>query len=285
MNTDAGNLATATSRRVLILIALTGALYSLLPLVWAIASSLRTSQTIFQYLYPASVHTLLVTHPTLANYHALASGGFVGTALKNSLITTVGTVGLGLVVAVPAAFAFVVFDSRAMRALFVVVLVSFLVPFEAIAIPLGAIFRSLGLENTYAGIVLPAAGNGTAIFLLRQFFFGVPYELVESARVEGASWFRVLLSVYVPLCRPALVGAGTILFIFQWQAFLWPLIIAPAPNYVVAPVALGEFVGQFQVNYGAMLAGAVVTGLLPALVFVSVQHFFNRSVAHTGLVG
>ena len=274
-----------TATRCMVLVAAVGAAYSLLPMWWAVVSSLRSPSAIFQNLYPLSSRTLWVSHPTLTNYHTLGADGFIGVAIRNSLISTSGTVLLGLLIAIPAAFAFVVFDSRFMRALFVFVLISFLVPFEAIAIPLGSTFRSLGLENSYLGLILPAVGNGMAIFLLRQFFFGVPIELLEAARSDGASWLRVLRSVYVPLCRPAIVGAATILFVFQWQSFLWPLIIAPAPNFTVAPVALGEFVGEFQVNYGAMLAGAAVTGLLPALVFVGAQSMFNRSLARSGLVG
>lgn len=274
-----------SATRWMMLIAVVGAAYSLLPMWWTVVSSLRNQRTIFQYLYPLSARTLWVTHPTLSNYQTLGAEGFLGVAIRNSLITTGGAVALGLLTAIPAAFAFAIFDNRLMRVVFVFVLISFLVPFETIAIPLGSIFRTIGLENSYLGLIIPAAGNGMAIFLLRQFFLGVPAELREAARVDGASWLRVLRSVYLPLCRPALVGAGIILFIFQWQAYLWPLIIAPAPQYTVAPVALGEFVGQFRVNYGAMLAGAAVTGLLPAAVFAGVQQVFHRSLSRSGLVG
>src|SRR5699024_8013854 len=112
-----------------------------------------------------------------------------------------------------------------------------------------------------AGLVLPGIGNGIAVFALRQFFLGIPSELHEAARVDGLSWWGVLWRIYIPLSKPALVSAGLVLFIFQWQAFLWPLLIAPDPDMQVAPVAIAKFAGENYVHFGAMFAGALLTAL------------------------
>jgi hypothetical protein len=142
-------------------------------------------------------------------------------------------------------------------------IVSFLIPFDAIAIPLLSIFRGAGLENSFLGLILPGIGNGLTVVVLRSFFLGIPTELVDAARVEGLGWWGVFWRIYLPLSRPALIGAGLILFVFPWQAYLWPLLIAPDPDMKVVPVAIAQFAGQQAVDFGAIFAGATMTAALP----------------------
>ena len=118
-------------------------------------------------------------------------------------------------------------------------MLSFLIPGDATAVPLASIFRSVGLQNTYWGIILPAVGNGLVVFLLRQFFLSIPPELSDAAQIDGAGWFAIFFRIYLPLSVPALIAAMLILFTSQWQAYLWPLLVAPDPNFEVAAVAIG----------------------------------------------
>jgi putative chitobiose transport system permease protein len=166
---------------------------------------------------------------------------------------------------------------------FAIVIITFLVPFDAIAVPMSAVFRNWNFENTYTGLILPGLGNGLAIFLLRQFFLGIPTELRDAARVDGASWFSVYYRIYLPLARPSLIGAGLILFLFQWQSYLWPLLITTDRSMDVAPVALGRLFGQFGVNYGHLFAGSVILGLIPAVILLFFQRNFAESVSTAGL--
>ncbi|MCF2436167.1 carbohydrate ABC transporter permease [Streptomyces thinghirensis] len=134
--------------------------------------------------------------------------------------------------------------------MFAVILLSFMIPFDAIAIPLSATLRDWGLQNTYLGLMLPGIGNGLAIFLLRQFFLAVPRELVEAARMDGLGWWGVFWKIYLPLSRPALIGAGLTLFTFQWQSYMWPLLIGTEPSRQLGPIALSTLQGQLVVDYG-----------------------------------
>ena len=160
-----------------------------------------------------------------------------------------------------------------------------MIPFDAIAIPLSAIFRDLGLENSYLGIVLPGIGNGFAVFLLRQFFLGVPSEIADAARLDGLNWFGIFLKIYLPLSRPALISAGLILFVFQWRAFLWPLLIAPDPDYKVAAVAIADFAGEHSTDFGAMFAGTIFVSFVPLIILLVFQRYFTSSIAATGSQG
>jgi multiple sugar transport system permease protein/putative chitobiose transport system permease protein len=163
--------------------------------------------------------------------------------------------------------------------------VSFLIPFDAIAIPLTTLFRDVELQNTYLGLILPGVGNGFAVFLLRGFFLGVPRELVDAARVDGLGWWGIFRRVYLPLSKPAMVGAGLILFVFQWQAYLWPLLIAPSPAMEVAPVSIAQLSGEQGADFGAIFAGAVLTALVPLLVLLFFQRYFTQSLANSGMKG
>jgi putative chitobiose transport system permease protein len=265
----------------LLAIAVLAAAAAMLPLIWAGISALRPSAEIFRYLSPLSIHTFVPTKVTFDNVVALWTGPFARAMFNSALVTAI-TVILGLVICSMSAFALAALQYRGRGAVFAAMIVSFLIPFDSIAVPLAQVFRELDLQNSYAGLILPGIGNGLAVFLLRQFFLGIPRELAEAAMVDGLGWFGIFTKIYLPLSKPALIGAGLILFVFQWQAYLWPLLIAPNPDYHVAAVAIASFAGQYDVDYGQMFGGAVFTALLPMAVLLVFQRYFIASFASTG---
>jgi putative chitobiose transport system permease protein len=260
------------------------ALLFLLPLWWTVASALRPQGETFRTLSPVSLWTVVPKHLDFGNFSRLLNGAF-GRAILNSMVVTAATVVIGLAICSAAAFALAVLDFPGRTAVFGLMVVSFLVPFDAIAIPLTTIFRDAGLQNTYAALVLPGVGNGFAVFLLRGFFQNVPTELTDAARVDGLGWWGIFLKIYLPLSKPALIGAGLILFVFQWQSYLWPLLIAPDPQYRVAPVAIAQLAGEHGVDFGGIFAGAVVTAGIPLLILLFFQRYFTESLTSSGLKG
>ena len=263
---------------------LLGALIALLfalPLWWTLISALRPQGETFRTLSPVSVWTVLPRDFTLGNFTRLFEGDF-DRAILNSVIVTAVTLVIGLAICSTAAFALAVLRFPGRGVVFAVMVVSFLIPFDAIAIPLAAIFRDVHLESSYLGLILPGVGNGFAVFLLRGFFMGIPRELSEAARVDGLGWWGIFLRIYLPLSKPALIGAGLILFVFQWQAYLWPLLIAPDPEMKVAPVAIAQFSTQQGVDFGRIFAGATLTAIVPLLVLLFFQKYFTQSLSATG---
>ncbi|WP_423921375.1 carbohydrate ABC transporter permease [Frigoribacterium sp. 2-23] len=182
-----------------------------------------------------------------------------------------------------AAYGLSAFAFRGRTALFSIVILSFLIPFDAIAIPLAEIFRAWDLQNTYTGLILPGLGNGMAIFLLRTFFLAIPAELVEAGRMDGLRAWGIFTRIYLPLSRPALIGAGLILFFFQWQAYVWPLLMGTDREHILGPIALSNLQGQFTTDYGLVFAASVILILIPAAIIVGFQRYFIQSVATSGL--
>jgi multiple sugar transport system permease protein/putative chitobiose transport system permease protein len=260
------------------------ALLFIVPLWWTVASALRPQQETFSTVSPVTLWTLIPRHLTVDNFARLFDTQFAR-AMFNSMVVTVVTVVAGLAICALAAFALAVLRFPGRTVFFAVMVVSFLIPFDAIAIPLMSIFRGVHLENTYLALILPGVGNGFAVFLLRGFFKGIPFELAEAARVDGLGWWGIFWRIYLPLSRPAMIGAGLILFVFQWQAYLWPLLIAPDPEMQVAPVAIAQFAGQQGVDFGAIFAGATMTALVPLLVLLFFQRYFTQSVSSSAVKG
>jgi ABC-type glycerol-3-phosphate transport system permease component len=255
--------------------------FSMAPLYWALITSLRPSEDIFRYISEVSPWMFVPNRVTFDNLINVWGGPF-GRAMMNSIIVTLATIAIGLVICSMAAFALARLDIPGKKAIFSIVVISFLVPFDAIAVPLLTLFRGFGLQNSYLGIILPGIGNGFAVFMLRQFFLGVPRELSDAARVDGLGWWGVFLRIYLPLSKPALISAGLILFVFQWQAFLWPLLVAPDPDYKVAAVAIADFAGQFSTDFGSMFAAAVFVSVVPLVILLVFQRYFTASVASSG---
>lgn len=264
----------------LMAIAFCGLLF-LLPLWWVTISALRPETEIFSFISPISIWTILPRTFTLENMISLWQTPFAR-AIFNSLLLAFLTVVFGLIVCTLAAFALSAMEFRGRELIFSLVVISFLIPFDSIALPLYGMMRAANLQNTYFGLVLPGIGNGLAIFLLRQFFLGLPRELREAAMVDGLGWFGVFWRIYLPLSVNALVAAAMMLFIYQWQAYLWPLLIAPAPEFKVASVAIAQFSDMYGASYGLIFSAAVFISLIPMLILGIFQRYFNLSVASTG---
>lgn len=253
----------------------------ILPALWLLVGSLRPSTEIFSSISPLSWRILVPSSVSLDNYIGLLSGPF-GRAMGVSFLVCFLTVALGLVMSATAAYALAVLRFPGRSAVFAFVVISFMVPFDAIAIPLSQLFTGWGLTNTIIGLVLPGIGNGLAIFNLRQYFLSVPTSYREAATIDGASELRVLTSVYTPLGGTALANSALLIFLGQWTAYLWPLLVVSEARLQVAPVALARTFGEHQSNFGQNFAGAVVLSLVPALTMLILQRSFGGLALATG---
>ncbi len=255
------------------------------PILWIVITALRPSEEALRYTAPFERRTFIPDSLTLDNLVGLVTGPFAG-ALGNSFLVSAVSVILGLAFAAAAAYVFATVDFRGRNVLFAVVVFSFMIPFEVLAIPLAVTFRSLDLTNTYFALILPGIGNGMAVFLLRQFFLGIPKDLAEAASLDGVGWAGVFWRMYLPLSRPALISAGLMIFLFQWQAYLWPLLVTTDQQHRVGPIALAQFFGQsYNADYGLIFAGAAVLSLVPAVLLLFFQRHLVTSAVGSAVKG
>lgn len=256
---------------------------TLLPLAWSLAASFTPLNDIFANAVPFSWRAFLPTHATLQAYQDVADGSFPHALLVTLFVCAV-TVIAGVSVNSMAGFAFAVFDFPGKRILFAVVLVTFLVPFEVLALPLYVIVNTLHFNNSYQALILPALSNGIVIFLFRQFFLDTPRELLEAARVDGLSWGGIYLRVVVPLSTPVMVSASLVLFLSQWQSFFWPLLVANDQQYQMVQVALSNFQTEHLTHWDQIFAGTMVATAIPVVLIVVLQRYYVRTIARTGLI-
>jgi ABC-type glycerol-3-phosphate transport system permease component len=254
----------------------------LTPLLWLFISSVRPASEIFQWSHEFGWRTFVPARLTLDNYLSLHEIGF-WRALRNTLFVAIGTMVLGLAVNAAAGFAFAVFEFPFKRLLFGLVLASALMPFEAIVIPLYTLVRWLGWVDSFAALILPEVASGFVIFLFRQFFAGVPREFYEAARVDGAGWFRIFVRIALPLSWPVVVTGAMMLFIMQWEAFFWPLVAAPSPDYALLQVAIARNRSFEETAWGRLFSSTTIACLAAVVPFLLFQRFYLRSLTSGGL--
>jgi multiple sugar transport system permease protein len=159
-----------------------------------------------------------------------------------------------------------------------------MIPGVVTFVPLFVLVANLGLVNTLPGLMLPFLVSPFGVFLMRQFMLGLPRELLDAARVDGAGELRIFARVFLPLCTPALATLGILTFLGSWNNFLWPLVVAQTEDTYTLPVALALYsTGQNATQYGLLLAGATIVVLPVLLVFMVFQRRFIQGIATTGL--
>ncbi len=257
-----------------------GSIVMLLPFAWMLSTSLKEPAQVFSYP-PAWVPRPLAWD----NYRqALAALPF-GRFYLNSLIVTVSVTLLQLLVAALAAFAFARLRFRGREPLFLLYLATLMIPFQVTMIPNFILVRWLGWYNSFQALILPTTFSAFSTFLLRQSFLGLPRDLDEAARLDGASSLRIWWSITLPLSKPTLAALAIFVALNSWNDFLWPLIVTSSEQMRTLPVGLSTFQGQYKVEWHLLMAGSVIAMLPMLLLYTVAQRWFIRGIAMTGMGG
>jgi multiple sugar transport system permease protein len=205
--------------------------------------------------------------------------------LLNSLFINAAIVGLGLLVNSLAGYAFARLAWRGRDVLFGLVLAVLIIPLEAIAVPLFYLVSLFGWRDTYLVQILPFIANAFSIFLFYSFFIGMPRELEEAARIDGAGVLRTFFSIIAPNARPVFATVAILTFLTQWGAFLWPLMVTSSEAVRPLPLAIATFHGLPPLQWGDIFAFGVMMVTPILVVFLLFQRWFVRGVAATGIKG
>ncbi len=258
---------------------------TLFPLFWAVSGSLRTDKELFQYTIPFSINTLIPVEPTIESYIALFRDFNFLKPILNTIILIALLIPLGSLINSIAAFAFAKFDFAGKNLIYAIVLVSFMIPFEAIAMPLYNIVNGMGMVDTRAGLILPAIANGLVLFLFTQFFKDIPVSLIEAGKIDGANYMQIFTRIIMPSSIPVFITAGLMIFMDQWNAYLWPLLVARSKDIQTIQIAMGTFKMERQTLWSAMYAGAIISAIIPLSLFLPLQKYFVQGVTSSGVKG
>jgi len=261
----------------IIMLLLIGSIGMLLPFFWMVSTSFKPANEIFN-IPP----TFIPKKPTIQNYVQLFREMNFGIYLKNTLIIALFSM-LGLVINALAGYAFAKFQFPGKEKIFYLVLATMMIPGQVTMIPVYLMLNKMGLTNTMPGIILPGLASAFGIFLFRQFMATIPSELIEAARIDGASEFRIFLQIILPESKPVFAVQGTFTFIGAWNSFLWPLIIANDENLYTLSVGLALLKGQHGSDFGLQMAGSTFLVIPIIIVFLFLQRYFVEGITITGI--
>ncbi|MFF3029327.1 carbohydrate ABC transporter permease [Microbacterium sp. NPDC057944] len=253
--------------------------FMLLPFVWLFFGSFKT-----QAEFLSNPGAWFPETFQIENYIQLFAERGFGTYMANSIIVSVVAVLGNILFSAMAGYALAKLRFRGRGLVFPLVIVSMIVPYVALFVPQFVIVVQMGLVDTLTGIILPVLIAPLSVFIMRQFAYSVPFELMEAARIDGASEPRIFFRIFLPLSGPALATVGILSFLASWNNFLWPLVVAQSQGTYTAPIGLSvASQASNTVSFGLLLAAAMVV-LLPILIlFLFLQKYFIQGVATAGL--
>ncbi|GAA4879911.1 carbohydrate ABC transporter permease [Serinicoccus chungangensis] len=249
------------------------------PFAWMVLGSFKTNAELRQ-IPP----TWWPQNPTLDNFSQLFSRLSFGTYFSNSTIVAVVVTAGNLLFCSMVGYALAMLRFRGRKIIFALILGTLMIPGVVTFVPLFVLVANLGLVDTLPGLFLPFLVAPFGVFLMRQFVLGLPRDLVEAARIDGAGEFRIFFQVILPLLTPALATLGILTFLGSWNNFLWPLVVAQSNDTYTLPVALALYsTGQNEQQYGLLMAGATIVVLPVLVVFLIFQRRFIQGIATTGI--
>lgn len=247
------------------------AISMLLPFLWMIATSFMTNEEIFSYpikFLPSSVDFF--------NYVNVFKSMPLAIYFLNSLIVSVVTTLGQVLIASMAGYAFARFDFKWKEVLFVIILITMMVPPQVNIIPLFYVMRELNLVDTYAALILPGFFGGFGVFLMRQWFVKFPKSVEESAKIDGLNNLEIFFKIALPLAVPAVMTLVIFTFVSSWNSFIWPLIITNSDEMKTLPVALASFKGSYReiIVWGELMACSVISVIPVIVVFLLGKKYF-----------
>jgi len=259
----------------LFLIVLALGLATIFPILWMFSSSLKGSAEQYNL-------KLLPANPSLANYRYVFSAIPFWRYMVNSLFISVTVTVTALFFHSMAAYSLARLRFPGREFIFLAIFATMLVSLPVILVPLFILVREFHMLNSYAGLIVPSIFHAFGIFLLRQFYIGIPRELEEAAIIDGAGYWRVYWNIIMPLSKPILAALSVFFFLANWNSFLWPLTITTNQNLWVVQIAISSFQQQYSSSQNYIMAASVVVAMPTMLLFLFFQRQLVESIKTSG---
>lgn len=252
----------------------------LLPFLWMLSASFKQDRDVFTY--PIE---WIPSNPEWQNYSRIWTQIPLLTYILNTVKLTIIVTLLQLFTSSFAAYAFSKLNFKGRNVLFLGYIATIAVPWQAYMVPQFMMLRGMGLNNTHLAIIILQAFSAFGVFMMKQFYEGIPTELCEAARIDGMTEYGIYAKIMLPLSKPALSTLTIFTFVNTWNDFLGPYIYLTRDNLKTIQLGLRSFIGQYSSEYGLIMAGSVVTMIPVLVVFLSLQKYFVEGVASSGLKG
>ena len=250
----------------------------LMPIIWIVLCSFKGSSELFKW-----PPTILPKDFTLVNYITAFKKGNFGLFFYNSALVSIISTVLTVLINTMAGFALAKYKFKGANFLLVAFIATLMIPLEVIMIPIFSIVKNLGLYNNIWGLIIPPAATPTGLFIMRQYLLSVPDELMEAARIDGASEWHIFWKLIIPIAKPAMAVLAIFSFMWRWNDFLWPLIVISDPKKYTIQLAISNFMGQFNVDWNSLLAMSVVAMIPVLIIFLIFQKQFVQGMVTSGM--
>ena len=254
---------------------------TILPFVWMLSASIKSDREVFQM----NPFVLIPENPHWDNYLKIWTKIPFATFIKNTVFLTIVVTLLQLFTSSFAAYAFAKLEFKGKKQLFLAYISTIAMPWQVYMVPQFLMMRKMGLNDTLLAMVVLQAFSAFGVFLMRQFYMGIPDSLCEAARIDGMSEFKIYTNIMLPLSKPALATLTIFTFVATWNDYLGPTIYLKTEAKKTIQIGLQRFIGQYSSEYGLIMAGSVISLIPVLIVFLALQKYFVEGIATSGVKG
>ena len=254
---------------------------TILPFVWMLSASIKSDREVFQM----NPFVLIPENPHWDNYLKIWTKIPFATFIKNTVVLTIVVTLMQLFTSSFAAYAFAKLEFKGKKQLFLAYISTIAMPWQVYMVPQFLMMRKMGLNDTLLAMVVLQAFSAFGVFLMRQFYMGIPDSLCEAARIDGMSEFKIYTNIMLPLSKPALATLTIFTFVATWNDYLGPTIYLKTEAKKTIQKGLQRFIGQYSSEYGLIMAGSVISLIPVLIVFLALQKYFVEGIATSGVKG
>lgn len=276
------SIRTNTSRVFLYVILLAAGMAFVFPFVWMVFSSLKFNKDVLAVpirFFPREWNW--ASYPSALTYSDYDFPRYI----LNSVIVTVFAVLLCIGLSTTSGYGFAKYRFRGNGILFTIVLSTIMIPFQAILVPLFILVRKLGMQNSYLGLIIPEGLTAFGVFMMRQFFYSIPDDFIESARIDGANEYAIFGRISIPMAKTAILALIIFHSQWVWNLLIWPLVVISTPEMRTLPQGIALFAGVYFTPYPEQLAVSVVACLPLVVLYIFLSKYFVQGIAMTGIKG
>lgn len=252
----------------------------LVPVIYIISSSFKSLNELF-----SSNPSFFPRKFTLENYAKVLNSGNYLQYIFNTFYVAITSTILCVVINTMSGYALSKFKFKGDKIIMVIILSTIMLPLQVIMVPIFSVLKMFGLYNTLLALIIPPAATPTGIFLMRQYLLTIPDDLIESARIDGASEWKIFTKIILPNAKPAIATLAIFSFMWRWNDYIWPLIAISSPDKYTLQLAIANYFGQFGNDYSSILAVSVISMIPMLIVFVIFQRQFVQGTVQTGMKG